>query len=94
MQRELIALWRETDLKAKTVVFVTHDITEAVLLADRIVLMTARPGRIKQVVPVTLPRPRDPFDPEVATLSHALDGLLQGEIARSIEHELAASAGE
>jgi len=43
----------------KTIVFVTHSIQEAIALSDRIVVMTARPGRIKDVVPVGLPFPRD-----------------------------------
>ncbi|MDE0385377.1 MAG: ABC transporter ATP-binding protein [Defluviicoccus sp.] len=47
MQEELLSIWRRTP---KTVVFVTHDVREAVLLADRVAVMTARPGRIKQIV--------------------------------------------
>jgi ABC-type nitrate/sulfonate/bicarbonate transport system ATPase subunit len=55
MQELLLAVWEQTH---KTVLFVTHDIQEAILLGDRVYVMTARPGRIKQEVPIALPRPR------------------------------------
>jgi NitT/TauT family transport system ATP-binding protein len=56
MQLEVLRIWART---RKTVVFVTHQIEEAVLLSDRVLLMSGRPGRIRLEVPVNLPRPRD-----------------------------------
>ena len=56
MQAELTLLWERT---GKTVVFVTHDIEEAVYLGDRVVVLTARPARVKEEVEIALPRPRD-----------------------------------
>jgi len=55
MQEEVTRLWERT---RKTIVFVTHDIEEAVFLGDRVVVLTARPGRIRQEVKIDLPRPR------------------------------------
>ena len=56
MQSELLRVWTQAP---KTVVFVTHDIGEALYLADRVVVLTARPARIREIVTVSLPRPRD-----------------------------------
>ncbi|MFQ5911571.1 MAG: ABC transporter ATP-binding protein [Nitrospinota bacterium] len=57
LQEELLQLW---EAKRKTVCFVTHSIEEAVLLGDRIVLMSRRPGRVREVVKIDFPRPRTP----------------------------------
>jgi NitT/TauT family transport system ATP-binding protein len=71
MQEELIRLWERQPF---TVVFVTHDIEEAVYLADRIVVMTPRPGRVKTIVPVDLPRPRHRTDQQFTAIrNHLLD---------------------
>ena len=56
MQDEIERLWQE---KKKTIIFVTHDIEEAVFLADRIVIMTSSPGRVKSIIRVPLARKRD-----------------------------------
>jgi len=56
MQQELLRIWNET---RKTAVFITHDIVEAVYLADRVIVFTARPGRVKEILKVDIPRPRD-----------------------------------
>jgi ABC-type nitrate/sulfonate/bicarbonate transport system ATPase subunit len=55
MQELLLQVWEKTH---KTILFVTHDIDEAIFLGDRVYVMTARPGRIKEEIPVPLPRPR------------------------------------
>ena len=60
MQRDLQALVADS---GACTLFVTHDITEAVLLADEVVVLSRRPARVLARVPITLPRPRDPFEP-------------------------------
>jgi len=61
MQRLLADVWRET---RKTVIYVTHNVAEAVYLADRVVVMTPHPGTVKTEVRIDLPRPRDPLSVE------------------------------
>ena len=61
MQRLLADVWRET---RKTVIYVTHNVAEAVYLADRVVVMTPHPGRVKIELPIALARPRDPLSVE------------------------------
>jgi NitT/TauT family transport system ATP-binding protein len=75
---EVMRIWRE---RPKTILFVTHSIPEAVLLADRVVVMSARPGRIADIIDVRLPRPRD-FDmearPEFQNATHRIRELIFG----------------
>ena len=58
LQDQLLKLWSASK---KTIIFITHDLIEAIALADRVVLMSSRPGRIKFIEPVKIPRPRDVF---------------------------------
>lgn len=84
METELLALWQET---RKTVLFVTHDLEEAIALADRVVVLSARPARIKGIYPVDLDRPRDVAEirmiPHFAELYNQIWADLRTEIAHA-----------
>jgi len=69
MQRLLADVWRET---RKTVIYVTHNVAEAVFLADRVIVMTPHPGRVKTEVRIELSRPRDPLSIEFLEYQKAL----------------------
>jgi NitT/TauT family transport system ATP-binding protein len=81
---ELERLWKET---SPTIVFVTHNVREAVRLGDRVLLMSFRPGRIKSQFQIRLPRPRHVEDADVAFLSKQILGELREEIDRSVRME-------
>lgn len=81
---ELERIWTETSC---TVVFVTHNIREAVRLGDRVVVLTYRPGRIKAEFRVELPRPRHIEEGNVARLSARILGVMREEITKSVEAE-------
>jgi NitT/TauT family transport system ATP-binding protein len=89
LQDELLRLWAE--LK-KTVIFVTHSIEEAIYLADRIVVMTYRPGTIKRDLLVDLPRLRDPAAPEFNALKRELGLMVMEEQQRHHAAEIRAAA--
>ena len=74
MQRELLEIWEKTK---KTIIFVTHSVDEAVFLADRIVVLSPRPGRIKDIIDVDLPRIRERTDPEFADLRRHVLSLME-----------------
>jgi NitT/TauT family transport system ATP-binding protein len=89
LQDELLRIWAQ--LK-KTIIFVTHSIEEAIYLADRIVVMTYRPGTVKRDVLVDLARARDPASPEFNALKRELGQLVMEEQQRHHHDELRMAA--
>lgn len=89
MQEELMKIWSETK---KTVVFVTHDLDEAVMLSDRILVLSRGPGTVRRVVDVPLERPRWEYDvrarPEFASARSQIWELLRGDLAAQNAEEV------
>ena len=84
LQEEMIRLWEGS---GKTVIFVTHSIEEAIFLGDRVFVMTARPGKIREVVDVNLPRPRSEatrYTSEYLALDAKLWSMIRGDAQRAI----------
>jgi ABC-type nitrate/sulfonate/bicarbonate transport system ATPase subunit len=79
MQEELSRIQR---VEHKTIVFVTHSIREAVYLADRVVVMTSPPGRIKEIFTIKLPEPRDRFVPEFTRYEREITRLVKEEVMK------------
>jgi NitT/TauT family transport system ATP-binding protein len=73
LQKQLLEIWDKTK---KTVLFVTHSVDEAVFMADRIVVLTSRPGTVKEVVKIDLPRPRDRTSQDFAKFRRYVLGLI------------------
>lgn len=71
MRRELLRIW---EAEKKTILFVTHDIEESVQLADRVVVLSARPGRVRRVVDIDIAHPRDLSDPRYIELRDEIFG--------------------
>lgn len=93
LQELLLDIWQESE---KTVVFVTHDIEEAVLLADRIIVMTAHPGRIKDLIDINLSRPRHISDIRKTSeyIDHVdtISNMIREEMGKPLFSEAAISA--
>jgi NitT/TauT family transport system ATP-binding protein len=81
---ELEKIWEKTK---KTVVFVTHSVIEAVYLADRVFVMTARPGKLKGIVEVNLPRPRVYTDESFLKVREKVLELLESEVEKSMHQK-------
>ncbi len=88
LQQEVSSLCEE---QHKTVLFVTHSIDEAITLGDEVLVMTHRPGRVKRLIPVPFPRPRDVVgvraDPQYGALYEEIWGLIAEEVRRGPEEE-------
>jgi NitT/TauT family transport system ATP-binding protein len=84
LQAELVRLWEET---GKTVVYITHSIEEALLLGDRTIVMTAQPGRIKEILNIPFPHPRDVMalsaTPEFGAMKLEIWRILESEVLRA-----------
>ncbi|PWC79767.1 ABC transporter ATP-binding protein [Azospirillum sp. TSH64] len=85
LQDELLRIWEEV---GKTILFVTHSIEESIYLADRIIVMTYRPGTIKRDVVVDMPRPRDGSAPEFNRLKRELSQMVMEEQQRFSQDEI------
>ena len=80
MQKEMLDIWTKTK---STIVFVTHSVDEAVFLADRIVVMTSRPGGVKEIFEIAIPRPRDRTSAEFIKIRGAVLAELQEEFDKT-----------
>jgi NitT/TauT family transport system ATP-binding protein len=79
MQEELLRIWQED---RKTVVFVTHSISEAIFLGDRIIVMATRPGAVKEVIEVELAHPRERSTPDFVALERRIKQLVREEVEK------------
>jgi NitT/TauT family transport system ATP-binding protein len=96
MSNELLGLWEQT---RPSVIFVTHDLEEAIALADQVVVMTAAPGTVKAVYDIDLPRPRGAvqeirFEPRFAELLHQIWASLREEVERAYSRTASAASPE
>lgn len=82
LQNELLKIWQK---EKKTVFFVTHSVDEAVYLSDRVVVLTARPGRIKEIVKIDLERPRDRTSIEFLEYRKKILNILKDEVLKSLK---------
>jgi NitT/TauT family transport system ATP-binding protein len=85
LEQDLLRIWKE---EQKTVVYVTHDIVEAILLGDRVLVMTGHPGRIREEIRVPLDRPRDLVSgagPDVTAIKRHIWALLEQEVRKNLK---------
>jgi NitT/TauT family transport system ATP-binding protein len=88
LQEELLKIWSE---HKKTVIFVTHDIDEAILLGDRLLVMSSAPGRIKEIMAIGIERPRDPRienTPEFISLRLRIWNSIRSEVEKAMQEDV------
>ncbi|HVA24699.1 MAG TPA: ABC transporter ATP-binding protein [Chloroflexota bacterium] len=93
MQEELLNIWRQT---GKTVLFITHQINEAIYLSDRVIVLSARPARLLADLPIDVPRPRAlgvKRQPRFLEIEDHIWDLIDGEVKRSMATDQLVSAG-
>jgi NitT/TauT family transport system ATP-binding protein len=79
LQEELLGIWNR---ERKTLIFVTHSISEAIFLADRVVVMRTKPGGVKEVIDIDLPHPRERTNLEFVRLEYHIKQLLRDEVKK------------
>lgn len=84
MQMELLRIWEKT---SKTVIFVTHSVDEALYLADRVIVLTARPASVKKEFKIDMSRPRDRAGEEFAKIRHEILGEVEEEVTKAMASE-------
>jgi len=90
LRTDLLDLWQEGRIPTKSILMVTHNIEEAVLMSDRILVLSSNPGRIASEIPVTIPQPRDRLDPPFRALVEQIYALMTQRPARPAAREGAA----
>ena len=85
LQNELLEIW---ELARPTILFVTHNVREATGLADRVYVISSRPGQIRDMRPIDIPRPRHAEDPALQAHQHKILGLLGEEVEKVLQEEL------
>jgi NitT/TauT family transport system ATP-binding protein len=91
LQDEILRLWK---VERKTIVFVTHSMMEAAYLADEIVMLTARPGRVFAQLPVSLEHPRKRSDPEFLSFYGKAEEMFKEEVLKSADGDTGAKSGD
>ena len=84
LREELERIWEKT---GKTIFYVTHSVEEAIYFADRVVVMSENPGRIRSIIPIDLPRPRDIEEERFTALRRQILGEVQLSVKKSVKNE-------
>lgn len=84
LREEIQKIWMETK---QTVVFITHSVEEAMFFGDKVIMLSANPGEIKEIIPIELPRPREIDEPEFIAIRHRLLQMLRNEVNKVAKEE-------